>query len=307
MEGKKPLIIGVAVLGIIIAIIILVILVVVFKKYFPSSGNFAGFCAKLRGLDSYMDVDPLANFFFQNRELRKKLEMGTIQIDEVYYIYKSFVNHPKLQNVPVDILREAAVMVSFMESSRDFTIPDTTDFRTLGMAIIGMDRLLVTYLDSLKIGKNKVGGTDSNQEKVFNDYQRVNSLGTGYVEGVLNNIDIDGYYGPDKKAAQKMKEDISEQIGLQLQMDRADPLKYEYQNSLSDNMDRSGKYKTAQELYIDKRFPGTAERRQIRDEPIYKPEKDYKDPNVPRPGIIGKIADVPYHYDIHAKNYVRSY
>jgi hypothetical protein len=297
---------------IVLSLIIFMVIYLIFKKVMSPSGTFAGFGTKYRGLDSGLNVDPLVAFFYQNRELRKKVDTGTVQIDEVYFTYKSFINKSDLQNVPVDIMKEATAMVMLMESGRDFTSPETTSFRSLGMAITGMDRLVVTYLESLKIAKNKVGGTDPNQEKVFQDYMKVNTVNTGYVEGVLNAVDMDGFCGNDSNAAERMKSDLREQVGLQLQMDRADPIRYEqsqydYQNGLSDSMAHSGKMKTAGELYKDKRFPGTAERRQIRDEPTYPSEKDYKDPNVPRPGIIGKVADVPYHYDVHAKNYTRSF
>ncbi len=297
-------------IGALVALVVIALLIFVVFKMLPQSGTFAGFGAKYRGLDPYMNVDPLVRFYYANRELRKKVETGTVIIDEVYFIYKQFINSPHLENVPVDVMKEATNAVAFMESGRDFSIPESVDFKPLGMAIIGMDRLLSTYLDGLKLSKSTVGGTDPNKEKVYSDYLKVASLNTGYIDGILNNVDIDQIYGDDKKRAQEVKDDLIEQVGINLQLTQADPVRYaqneyEYQNKLADNM--SGKYKSAKEMYIDKRFPGTFERRQIRDEPTYKPEKDYKDPNVPRPGIIGKVADNPYHYDVHAKNYVRSF
>lgn len=278
----------------------------------PNSGSFAGFGERgYRSLDPGISVHPLVEFYYKNRELRKQVETGVAQIESVYITYKSFVNAQGLEQVPKAIMLEAAKMVSFMEDGRDFTIPDTNDFKSLGMAIISMDRLLVSYLDSLKVSKDKLGGTDPAQERIHQDYMRVGSLGTGYIDNVLNNIDIDGMYGDDTKGAERVKADIREQIGIQLQMGQSDPLRYaesdySYQNSLNDGMSTKGMI-SAREKYKDRRFPGTFERRQILDEPVYKPEKDYKDPNVPRPGIIGKIADVPYHYDIYAKNYIRSF
>lgn len=299
-------------IGVLVALLIIALVVFVAYKMLPKSGAFAGFASKYRGIDPYMNVDPIVRFYYANRELRKKVETGTIIIDELYFIYKQFINSTNLENVPVSIIQEATRMVAFMESGRDFSIPESVDFKPLGMAVIGMDRLLSTYLDSLKIAKNKVGGTDPNQEKVYDDYMRVASLNNGYIDGILSSIDIDQIYGDDKKRAQEVRDDLVEQVGLQLQLTQADPVRYaqneyEYQNNLSENMNKNSKFKSAKELYKDRRFPGTFERRQIRDEPTYKPEKDYKDPNVPRPGIIGKVADNPYHYDVHAKNYVRSF
>lgn len=305
---KKPLI-GVAIALVVIVIIVVILIIIVFliKKFMPKTGTFAGF----RGMSPYMNVDPLVKFYFENRELRKKVDMGTIQIDETYLVYKSFINSPGLQNVPIDILREATTLVAFMESGREFSSPETPDFKPLGMGIINMDRLLVTYLDSLKISKNKVGGTDSSQEKVFHDYMRVNSIGTGYLEGALSAIDVDGFYGSDVRSANTMKEQMTEEIGIQLQYGNADPIRYEqdaheYENSLADHMGKSGTVKPPNFGKIDRRFPGTSERRQIRDEPTYPVEKNFKAPNVPRPGMIGRVSDNPYHYDTHAHNYVRT-
>ena len=298
-----------------IAIVIVVILIVfvggLVLYSLPKSGAFAGFTSKYRGLDPYLDVDPIVRFFYANRELRKKVETGTVIIDEVYFIYKQFVNSPNLENVPIDILKEASRMTAFMESGRDFSGPESVDFRPLGQGIIGMDRLLSTYLDSLKLTKNKVGGTDPNEEKVYSDFIKIGGLRGGYIDGVLGSLDIDQMYGNDTKRAREVKEDLVEQVGLQLQLTQADPVRYEqneyeYQNNLAEGLNKDGKFKSAGTLYIDKRFPGTFERRQIRDEPTYQPDKNYKDPNVPRPGIIGRVSDNPYHYDIHAKNYIRS-
>lgn len=306
VKRHKGKIIAAIVVAVIVIIIIIVVIMLVKNK-----STFAGFAAKYRGIDSYQNVDPIANFYYQNRELRKRAEMGTITIEEAYYIYKSFYNNPNVQNVPVDIMNEVQRIVMFIESGRDFTIPETTDFKTLMMAIINMDRLLVQYLDSLKLSKNTLGGTDPHQEKVYNDYLKVNSLGTGYIEGVLDAIDVAGLNGNDTNRARKMAQDIKEEIGIQLQMGQSDPVRYnqytyDYSNKISEpGMFASGK--SAEELYRDKRFPGTYERKILRDEPTIAPDKDYKDPNVPRPGIIGRVADDPYHYDIHAKNFVRSF
>jgi len=303
--------IGIGVIAIIIIAVFVIIGYFILKKIWPTSGEFAGFASKYRGLDPYMDVDPLVKFYYANRELRKKFEMGTIIIDEVYFIYKQFLNSPDVQNVPVSIMSETAKTVQFMESGREFYSPESVDFKPLGLAITNMDRLLTSYLDSLKYSKNKVGGTDSQQEKLYSDYLKVGTVGSGYIDGVLNGIELDSYFGNDTKRSQEAKEDLVEQIGLQLQLTQADPVRYaqnehDYDNKLSESM-HGGKMQSAAEKYIDKRFPGTFERRQITDEPAFRYEKDPKDPNVPRLGIIGKVPDVPYHYDVHAKNYIRSF
>lgn len=302
-------------IGIIIVVVLIILLVgaaiiLIWKKW-PSSGAFAGFASKYRGLDPYMDVDPMVKFYYANRELRKKFETGTIIIDEVYFIYKQFLNAPNIENVPVSIMSEVAKAVQFMESGREFYSAESVDFKPLGLAITNMDRLLTTYLDSLKYSKNKVGGTDSQQEKLYSDYLKVGTIGNGYIDGVINGIELDSYFGNDSRRAKEAKEDLVEQIGLQMQMTQADPVRYmQNENAYGDKLSESmggGKMMSAAEKYVDKRFPGTFERRQITDEPAFKYEKDPKDPNVPRLGIIGKVPDVPYHYDVHAKNYVRSF
>jgi hypothetical protein len=303
-----------AVIALIVVVVIILLIVggvLLFKHFWPSSGAFAGFASKYRGLDPYMNVDPLVKFYYANRELRTKFEMGTIIIDEVYYIYKQFINSPSIENVPVSVMSEAAKTVQFMESGREFYSPESVDFKPLGLAIVNMDRMLTSYLDSLKYSKNKVGGTDSQQEKLYSDYLKVGNTGSGYIDGVLNGVELESFYGNDTGRAQAAKEDLVEQIGLQLQLTQADPVRYmqnehAYENKLSESM-HGGKMQSAAEKYVDKRFPGTFERRQISDEPSFKYEKDPKDPNVPRLGIIGKVPDVPYHYDVHAKNYVRSF
>lgn len=252
----------------------------------PSTGNFAGFASKYRGYDPYMNVDPLVKFYYANRELRTKFESGTIIIDEVYFIYKQFLNSSNLENVPIPIMSEVAKTVQFMESGREFYSPESVDFKPLGLALINMDRMLVSFLDSLKYSKNKVGGTDSQQEKLYSDYLKVGTIGNGYIEGVSKAVELDSFYGNDTKRAKEAKEDLVEQIGLQLQMTQADPIRYAqneyaYGDKLNESMG-GGKMQSAAEKYIDRRFPGTYERRQITDEPAFKYEKDPKDPNVPR-------------------------
>lgn len=308
MEMNKTHI-GIAVGAIVIISIFLFIVLFVIFRMTPNSGTFAGFGEKgYRSLGPGIDVHPIVEFYYKNRELRKKIQEGTAQIEAIYITYKSFVNADGLDQVPTEIMKYAMTAVSFMEQGGDFSIPDTPEFRRLGMFIVNMDRTIVSYLDSLKFSKSKVGGTDPNQERVYNDYIKVGSVKSGIADNMIENLEIDKFFGDDTRKAEEFKDTMREQIGLQLQMGQSDPLRYaendfSYQENLNSNM----KGMSAGEKYRDKRFPGTYERRQISDGPIRPLEKNYRDPNVPRLGIIGRTADVPYEYDVHAKNFVRSY
>lgn len=312
MPSPKQLKIGIAIAVVCIVILLIAIFVVMaFKKWGPKTGTFAGFSAKYRGIDSYQNVDPLVNFFYQNRELRKSVESGQLSIENVYIIYKSFYNNKNLQNVPMPIMKEVENLVKYMEVGKDFSSIQSPDAKTLVMGITNMDRLLTQFLESLSLTKDTVGGTNTAQEKLHNDYMSVNNISSGYVQQAMEASGVT-VGASSERMASKIDSDIREEIGLQLQIGQSDVLRYmqsadEYQNKLSGDMKNTGL--SAAEYYSkhDKRFPGSYERNVVLDEPITMPDKNYKNPSVPRPGIIGKIADDPYHYDVHAKNFIRSY
>lgn len=300
-------------IGGLVVVIVFIIFIVLYFVFFGKKGTFATFGDKAyRGISSYKNVTPFVNFYKQNQQIRDRWEFGTLQISEVYIPYKKFYNSKNVEDVPVVIMEEIGNAVAFMESGQDFTNLSTEPFQRLGITIINMDRLMTQYFESLSISKDKMGGRDINASKSFDDYVKVNQQENGFIKTFLDSAMLEHYATNDKNAA-KFREDVTSDLVMSSLMNSTDPranhmMENDYQNYWDDKHAGS-RYKSAKAVYdsIDKRFPGTFERRVLDDEPFPTYEKDPKDPNVPRPGIIGRVSDQPYAYDIYAKNYIRSF
>jgi hypothetical protein len=305
--------IGVAAIIIVVIIIIVLFLFWLAKKYLPMSGSFAGFGAEYKNIGPYADVDPFVRFMVQNGLLADEYRAGTITIDKVSVVYGDFLSRVKagqVDNAPMKIVKEVQGIMGYIATGQDFTIISAEPFRLVGQAIINIDRLCKAYASQLPFYKDKVGGTDPNTSKIYDDYIKANEAKDGYIQQFLNSAQLEEFATNSSKAA-KYKEDVTEDLVISSMLDNVDPRdnkEHQYQE-FWDDKHSGGSHLSSKMVYdkIDKRYPGTYDRRILEDEPYSEYEKDPKDPNVPRPGIIGKVADEPYHYDRRAGVWYRQY
>lgn len=305
MEGKQILKYGViAVIIVAIVILLLVVVVYLWRKFGPTIGSFAGFGAEYKNIGSYQDLDPFIEFVAKNRYLAEEFNTGTLTIDKVSVVYGDFltqVREGKVDNAPLSIVEAAQKVMGYMATGQDFTSVKNEPFILVGQGIVNIDRLCQTYLHNLRLHKDKVGGTDPNAAKLYDDYIKSNRAKEGYVQQFLNNAQVEEF-SSNPTQAEKYRQDVSEDLVFSSMLNNTDPREkmreYDYQDHWDDVHART-KHMAPKQVYdrIDKRYPGPYDRRFLDDEPYSPYDKDAKDPNVPRPGILGKVADEPYHYD----------
>lgn len=295
--------VGVGVLVVILVIAIIIFVIWLAMKYLPISGTFAGFASEYKNIGPYENVDPFVRFMVQNGLLADEYRAGTITIDKVSVVYGDFlkmVKEGKVDNAPIKIVKQVQKVIGYMATGQDFTVVTAEPFRLVGQAIINIDRLCKVYASQLPYYKDKVGGSDPNVSKVYDDYIRVNQAKDGRVQQFLNSAQLEEFATNSSKAA-KYREDATEDLVISSMLDNVDPRddkSHQYQDYWDDKH-TGGTHISSKAVYdkMDKRYPGTYDRKILADDDYSPYEKDPKDPNVPRPGILGRVADEPYHHD----------
>jgi hypothetical protein len=309
----NPKTIGVGLVVFVVIIVIIVFIIMMLIKFFPNSGTFSGFAA-YKNIDSYLNVDPFINFYKQNSILTDEWYNGSITIDKVSYVYMAFlklVKEGKVNNAPTKIVEEIKYVASFIATGQEFDTPSTVAFKELGQAIVNINRLCILYLEGLKFSKDKLGGSDPGASKLYDDYQKVEAAEDGYVKQFLVNAQVEHWASNDSQAKQ-FQQDLAEDLVISSALNNTDPreqmnMEHGYQQYW-DDMHSNGKYKSAQGVYdaIDKRFPGTFDRKILSDESVVDYDPNPKNPNVPRPGILGHTPDQPYTNDPYINNFYRA-
>lgn len=302
----------VAIVGLIVLFVLVFIIWLVSKKL-PISGTFAGFAAEYKNIGPYENVDPFVRFMVQNKLLADEYRAGTITIDKVSVVYGEFlkmVKEGKVDNAPVKIVKQVQKVMGYMATGQDFTVVTAEPFRLVGQAIINIDRLCQVYASQLPFYKDKVGGSDPNISKVYDDYIKANQAKDGRIQQFLNSAQLEEFATNSSKAAQ-YREDATEDLVLSSMLNNIDPRDdkaHQYQE-LWDDRHAGGSHISAKAVYdkIDKRYPGTYDRKILSDDDYSPYEKEPKDPNVPRPGIIGRVPDEQYHHDNRSGLWYRRY
>lgn len=290
--------------AIVVAVILLLVLAIWFiMKHLPMSGSFAGFAAEYKNIGPYENVDPFVRFMVQNGLLADEYRAGTITIDKVSIVYGDFlkmVKAGKVDNAPTKIVKDVQQVVGFMATGQDFTSVNSEAFKMVGQGIISIDRLCKTYASQLPYYKDKVGGSDPNTSKVYDDYIKANDAKDGRIQQFLNSAQLEEFATNSSKAA-KYREDATEDLVISSMLDNIDPRDdrgQQYQE-MWDDRHTGGSHISAKAVYdkIDRRYPGTYDRKILSDDDYSPYEKEPKDPNVPRPGILGRVPDEQYHHD----------
>lgn len=315
MDSKKLLkYSGVFLIAVVVIIIIAILLYIIATRLLPKTGKFAGFAA-YKNLASYSeaDRDPFAAFCSANALLADEYGRGTLTIDKVSVVYLRFLSSAekgKADNAPVKIVEEIQKLVGYIGTGQDFTSPLGEGMIYVGMGVLNIHRLCQSYMNQLPLFKDKLGGSDPAATKLHNDYIQAGKPRDGYISQFLDTARVEEYSSNTTKAAQ-YREDVATDLVISSMLDNTDPRNTMREGNYQEYWDdkHSGtKHMAPKQVYdrIDKRYPGTFDRRILEDDPYTPYEKNPKDPNVPRLGIIGKVPDYPYHYDLQNGVYTRT-
>lgn len=315
MDSKKILkYSGIFVAVLVIIIVICILIYIIATKVWPKTGTFAGFAA-YKNLASYSeaDRDPFAAFCSANALLADEYGRGTLTIDKVSMVYFKFLSAAEAghaDNAPVEIVKNIQDLVGYIGTAQDFTSPLGEGMTNVGMGVLNIHRRCQNYMNQLPLFKDKLGGSDPAATKLHNDYINSGKPRDGYINQFLDTAKVEEYSSNTSKAAQ-YREDVATDLAISSMLDNTDPRnvmrEHDYQEYW-DNKHAGTKHLAPKQVYekIDKKYPGTYDRRYLEDDPYTPWEKNPKDPNVPRPGIIGKVPDYPYHYDLQNGIYTRT-
>lgn len=315
MDTKKLLKYStIALVAVIVLLFIVIVVYIIYKKVLPTTGKFAGFSA-YKNLASYSDADkdPFAKFYTQNKLLADEFRTGSLTIDKVTIVYSEFLDaahNGKADNAPVTIVEQIQDLFGFIATGQDFTTVKTEAMVMVGQGIISINRLCDSYFSQLPMFKNKLGGTDAAASKLYDDYIKAGTPRDGQIQEYLTHARVEDYSSNDATAA-RYRQDIAEDLVISSALDNTDPRNVMREGDYQEYWDTKHagtKHESPKAVYdrIDKRYPGTYDRRYLDDEPYAPWEESPKDPNVPRPGIIGRVPDIQYHYDRQAGIYHRN-